>query len=68
MTREATVEDIERLESLTLEDFAAPFDQIKLPQKAEGERLTPEEMNAAVESFLQTLQQQPQEDRDGNTR
>ena len=67
VTREATVEDIERLESLTLEDFAAPLDQLKLPQKAEGERLTPEEMNAAVESFLQTLQQ-PQEDRDGNTR
>jgi len=67
VTREATVEDIDRLESLTLEDFAAPFDQIKLPQKAEGERLTPEEMNTAVENFLQTLQQR-QEDRDGNTR
>jgi type IV secretion system protein VirD4 len=67
VTREATVEDIDRLESLTLEDFAAPLDQLKLPQKPEGERLTPEEMNTAVESFLQTLQQR-QEDRDGNTR
>jgi type IV secretion system protein VirD4 len=54
--REATMEDIDRLESLTLEDFAAPLGEIELPAKAEGERLTAEEMNAAVEQFLQTLQ------------
>jgi hypothetical protein len=54
-TREATVADIDRLESLTLEDFVADFDQVKIPQKAEGERLTSEELNSAVESFLDTL-------------
>ena len=54
--REATVEDIDRLDSLTLEDFEAPLGEIELPEKADGERLTAEEMNAAVEQFLQTLQ------------
>jgi type IV secretion system protein VirD4 len=57
MTREATAEDIERLDSLTLEDFAAPLSEVHLPQKAEGERLTGEEMNAAVESFLESLRE-----------
>jgi hypothetical protein len=54
-TREATVADIDRLESLTLEDFAVDFDRVKIPQKAEGEHLTSAELNAAVESFLDTL-------------
>ena len=57
MTREATAEDIERLGSLTLEDFAAPLSEVQLPKKAEGERLTGEEMNAAVESFLESLRE-----------
>ena len=57
LTREATAEDIERLDALTLEDFAAPLNEVRLPQKAEGERLTGEEMNAAVESFLQSLRE-----------
>ena len=54
-TREATAADIDRLETLTLEDFAVDFDRVKIPQKPEGERLTSEELNAAVESFLDTL-------------
>ena len=58
ITREATAEDIEQIDSLTLEDFAAPISEVVLPQKAEGERLTGEEMNAAVESFLQSLREQ----------
>lgn len=58
VTREATAEDIERLDSLTLDDFAAPLSEVKLPQKGEGERLSPEEMNVAVESFLQSLREQ----------
>jgi type IV secretion system protein VirD4 len=57
VTREGTVQDIERLDSLKLEDFAAPLDEVTLPQKAEGERLTEEEMHAAVEGFLQTLRE-----------
>ena len=58
LTREATAEDIERLDTLTLEDFAAPLSDVHLPQKGEGERLTAEEMNTAVESFLQSLREQ----------
>ncbi len=54
-TREATIADIERLESLTLEEFAVNFDRVKIPQKADGERLTSEELNATVRSFLDTL-------------
>jgi type IV secretion system protein VirD4 len=56
-TREATAADIDRLDSLTLEDFAADFDRVKIPEKAPGERLTSEELNAAVESFLDTLRE-----------
>jgi len=55
-TREATAADLDHLESLTLDDFAADFSQVQLPQKAEGERLTDAEMQTAVDSFLQTLQ------------
>lgn len=58
LTREATAEDIERLDTLTLEDFAAPLNEVRLPQKGEGERLTAEEMNTAVESFLESLREQ----------
>ena len=58
LTREATAEDIERIDTLTLEDFAAPLNDVRLPQKGEGERLTAEEMNTAVESFLQSLREQ----------
>lgn len=54
-TREATVEDIDRLDTLTLEDFATDFDQVKIPEKPDGERLTSEELHAAAQSFLETL-------------
>jgi type IV secretion system protein VirD4 len=54
-TREATLADIERIESLTLEDFAADFDQVVLPEKAEGESLTSNELTLAAQSFLDTL-------------
>jgi type IV secretion system protein VirD4 len=56
-TREATVEDIDRLESLTLEDFAADFDQVVVPDKPDGERLSSEELQSAVNSFLNTLKE-----------
>jgi type IV secretion system protein VirD4 len=54
-TRAATVTDIDRLDTLKLEDFAADFDRVHLPQKPAGERLTSEELETAVESFLETL-------------
>jgi type IV secretion system protein VirD4 len=57
VAREATVEDIDRLDSLTLEDFDVDFDRVKVPEKPEGERLTSRELNAAVESFLDTLRE-----------
>lgn len=55
--RDATLADIDRIESLTLNDFAADFDKVQLPEKAEGERLTSEELKAAAESFLATLRE-----------
>jgi type IV secretion system protein VirD4 len=54
-TREATVADIDRLETLTLEDFAVDLDRVKIPKKGEGERLTSEEMNLVVANFVDTL-------------
>ena len=55
--REATVEDIDRLESLTLEDFDVDFDRVKVPEKPDSERLTSQELQSAVESFLDTLRE-----------
>lgn len=55
--REATAEDLERLESLKLEDFAADFSKVDIPDKAEGERMTSEELHRAVDSFLATIRE-----------
>ena len=52
--RDATAEDIERIESLTLEDFAADFSAVELP--TEG-RMSEDQMKHAVESFLETLRE-----------
>jgi hypothetical protein len=57
VVREATVEDIDRLESLTLEDFDVDFDRVTIPEKPDGERLTSQELHSAVESFLDTLRE-----------
>ena len=56
-TRAATLEDIERIEELTLEDFDLDFDRVTLPGKPEGERMTAQEMDAAVESFIAALRE-----------
>ena len=50
--REATVEDIDRLESLTLTDFAADFDKVKVP---DTEKLTDQELTVTVDSFVAVL-------------
>ena len=55
--REATVEDIERLDSIKLEDFAVDFSRVEIPEKADGERLTSGELHTAVESFLDSLRE-----------
>jgi type IV secretion system protein VirD4 len=57
IVREATVQDIDRLESLTLEDFDVDFDRVQIPEKPDGERLTSEELQSAVNSFLDTLRE-----------
>ncbi len=57
VVREATVEDIDRLESLTLEDFDVDFDRVTIPEKPDGERLTSQELQSAVEGFLDTLRE-----------
>jgi hypothetical protein len=56
MTREATVEDIERIESLTLEDFAADLSKVQLPGR-EGP-LSEGELKLAVDTFLNSLERQ----------
>jgi len=53
--REATIDDIERLDSIKLEDFAVDFSSIEIPEKSEGERLTSAELHTAVDSFLESL-------------
>ncbi len=55
--REATAEDLKRIESLTLEDFALDFSNVDIPDKAEGERMTSEELQRAVDSFLETIRE-----------
>ena len=52
--RDATVEDIERIDSLTLEDFAADFSKVKAPDH-EG-RVSDGEMTGLVETFLSSLE------------
>jgi type IV secretion system protein VirD4 len=51
--REGTVEDIERLESLTLEDFATDFSRVEIPQH-DG-KTSDAEARSAVVSFLHTI-------------
>jgi type IV secretion system protein VirD4 len=53
-TREGGVADIDRLESLTLEDFDADFSKVKLPESG---RLTEADLGVAVESFLASLRE-----------
>ena len=54
VTREGTVEVIERIESLTLEDFATDFSKLSIPDK-EGP-LSDGEMKVAVDAFLSSLE------------
>jgi len=50
--REATMADIERIDSLKLEDFAVDFDRVKLPESG---RLSDEDMSIAVASLVSIL-------------
>ena len=42
---------------MKLEDFDVDLSRVELPQKPEGERLTIQELDSAVESFLSALQE-----------
>ena len=50
-------EEIERIDEMKLEDFDVDLSGVELPQKPEGERLTTQELDSAVESFLSALQE-----------
>lgn len=50
---EATLADVDRIEELTLEDFAVDLSKVEVP--SEG-RLTDREMDRAVKDFMQSLQ------------
>ena len=53
-TREATIDDINRIDSLTLEDFAADFSQVKFPESGP---LTDDDLKGAVASFITSLRE-----------
>jgi type IV secretion system protein VirD4 len=55
--RATTPEDLEHIDQLTLEDFDIDFDRVVLPEKAEGERFTKAELDAAVDSFKNALRE-----------
>ena len=54
VTRAAVPSDIERLDTLTLDDFATDFSRVEIPQH-EGP-MTDAEMGKAVDSFLESLE------------
>jgi type IV secretion system protein VirD4 len=56
-TRKPRLADIEQIDSLTLDDFAVDWSRVEIPQKAEGDRLTSEELHRAVDSFLATIRE-----------
>lgn len=55
--RRATAQELEHIEQLTLDDFDIDFDKVVLPQKAEGERYTTQELDTAVSSFINALRE-----------
>ena len=52
-TREAAIADLDRLESLTLDDFAADFSKLQLPEGP----LSEGDLSRAAASFLDTLRE-----------
>jgi type IV secretion system protein VirD4 len=54
-TRVVTIEDLDRLETLTLDDFEADFSRVDVSPAEAGERLSDQALDAAVESFLSSL-------------
>ena len=56
-TRAAVPEDLDRLDSLTLDDFDVDWSRVEIPQKADGERMSSEELQRAAESFLEAMRE-----------
>jgi type IV secretion system protein VirD4 len=54
-TRAATLEDLDRMEKLKLDDFETDFSRVEMPVTEPGEHLTDQELGEAVESFLASL-------------
>ena len=54
-TRAATLEDLDRLETLTLDDFETDFSRVEMPVMEPGERLSDAQLGAAVERILASL-------------
>lgn len=53
--RQATLEDIDRIDELTLEDFDLDLSQVVFPQSPPGERVSESDLERAAESFLAAL-------------
>ena len=53
----AAAEQEQRIDEMKLEDFDVDLSRVELPQKPDGERLTTQELDSAVESFLSALQE-----------
>lgn len=51
---EATVEDVDRADTLTLEDFETDFSRVDIPEQEDP--LTPEQLKTAVTNFIDTLE------------
>jgi type IV secretion system protein VirD4 len=54
--RPATLDDIDRIDELTLQDFDLDLSSVVFPQVAPGERLTESDLQRGAESFLAALQ------------
>jgi hypothetical protein len=54
-TRAASQAELDRVETLTLEDCAVDFSKVEIPETQPGERLSDLEMETLVGSFLTSL-------------
>lgn len=55
--REATLQDMDRIDELTLDDFAVDWSSLEIPQPAAGERLTSDELSRFAHNFLETMRE-----------
>jgi type IV secretion system protein VirD4 len=53
--RDATIEDLNRIDELTLDDFDIDPDALRIPEKPPGERLSEAELKNIADNFLAAL-------------